>query len=191
MTAIQRFKNALQECLIEKDITAQIFKGYEAISDKSPKERKAAFFIQAIGQIEKLCDDELCHNIRDACACSKGGWRLKAMQKIAKGGQGQSLEQKLQAIGQVTHMGNPVLKENGTITAGIGERGGFQCPCPIFDGLELAQAVSKTYCYCCAGHFRYHYQIALSKKLRTQVVVSSALASRGEEPCRFVFEIVE
>jgi hypothetical protein len=191
MTAIQRFKGALQEYHLEKDITAQIFEGYEAISDRSPKEKKAAFFIQAIGQMEKLFNDKLCHDIRDACACSKGGWRLKAMQKIAKEYSDQGLEQKLQAIGQVTYMGNPVLNKDGTIAAGIGDRGGFQCPCPVFNGVDLAQNISKTYCYCCAGHFRYHYQIALGKKLKTQVVVSSALDSRGEEPCRFVFEILE
>jgi hypothetical protein len=75
--------------------------------------------------MEELLDRELCHDIRDACACSKGGWRLKAMQKIAKECEGQSVEQKLQAIGQVTYMGNPVLNEDGTIAAGIGDVGGF------------------------------------------------------------------
>ena len=97
----------------------------------------------------------------------------------------------LQAIGQVTYMGNPVLNEDGTITAGIGDAGGVRCPCPVFDGVELDQAISKTYCYCCAGHFRYHYQIALSIKLKTREVVSSGLESRGKKPCRFVFEVLE
>jgi hypothetical protein len=191
MTAVKRLKNALEECQVEEGIVAQIFQGHETISDKSKKEKRAAFFIQAIERMEALLDRELCHEIRDACACSKGGWRLKAMQKIAKECEGQSVEQKLQAIGQVTYMGNPVLNEDGMITAGVGDVGGFQCPCPVFSGVELEQAVSKTYCYCCAGHFRYHYQIALGKRLRTRGVVSSALESRGKEPCRFVFEMVE
>ena len=191
MAAIQRLKNALEEFRIEEDVVAQIFQGYENVSDRSKKDQRAAFFIQAIERMEELLDRELCHDMRDACACSKGGWRLKAMQKIAKECEGQSVEQKLQAIGQVTYMGNPVLNEDGTIAAGIGDVGGFQCPCPVFDGVALEQAVSKTYCYCCAGHFRHHYQIALGKRLRTQDVVSSALESRGKEPCCFVFEILE
>jgi hypothetical protein len=191
MTAVKRFKNALQEFQVEEGVVAQIFKGYETVSDRSKKEKRAAFFIQAIERMEELLDRQLCHDIRDACACSKGGWRLKSMQKIAKECEGQSIEQRLQAIGQVTYLGNPVLNEDGTITAGIGDVGGFQCPCPVFDGVELEQAVSKTYCYCCAGHFRHHYQIALGKRLRTRDVVSSALESRGKEPCRFVFEILE
>jgi hypothetical protein len=191
MTAVKRFRNALQEFRVEEGIVAQIFQGYETVSDRSNKEKRAAFFIRAIERMESLLDRELCHDIRDACACSKGGWRLKAMQKIAKECEGQSVEQKLQAIGRVTHMGHPALNEDGTITAGIGDVGGFQCPCPVFDGVESEQAASKTYCYCCAGHFRHHYQIALGKRLRTRDVVSSALASRRKEPCRFAFEIVE
>jgi hypothetical protein len=191
VTAIQRFRSALQEYRVGDDVSAQIFEGYETISDRSKKEKKAAFFMQAIERMEVLLDRELCHDIRDACACSKRGWRLKAMQKIAKECEGQSVEQKLRAIGQVTYMGNPVLNEDGTITARIGDVGGFQCPCPVFDGVALEQAVSKTYCYCCAGHFRHHYQIALGKRLRTQDVVSSALESCGKEPCRFVFAILE
>jgi hypothetical protein len=88
-------------------------------------------------------------------------------------------------------MGKPVLNEDGTISAGIGDAGGVRCPCPVFDRVELDQAISKTYCYCCAGHFRYHYQIALGMELKTRDVVSSGLESRGKKPCRFVFEILE
>lgn len=191
MTAIQRYRTALQEYQIPADIFARIFENYENITDKAQKEKRAAFFITAIERMESLLDSNLCHDIRDACACSKGGWRLKAMQKIAREHNDQSLELKLQAIGQVTHMGKPVLEEDGTITAGIGDEGGFRCPCPVFDGVELNRAVSKTYCYCCAGHFRYHYQIALGKQIRTKEVVSSALESQGKAPCRFIFEILD
>ena len=191
MTAIKRFRAALQEYHISADILAKIFENYMNISDKVEKGKRAAFFINAIQRMESLLDSDLCHTIRDACACSKGGWRLKSMQKIAREHHDQSLAFKLQAIGQVTYMGKPVLNEDGTITAGISDEGGFRCVCPVFDSIDVKQAVSKTYCYCCAGHFRYHYQIALGKRLRTKAVVSSALSSQSKEPCRFVFEILD
>ena len=191
MTAVKRFRNALARLEIPPETTEQIFAGYEKISDRAKKEKQAAFFITAIERMESLLDEDRCHNVRDACACSKGGWRLKASQRIAREYQGQSLESKLQAIGQVTYMGNPMIDENGMILAGIGDQGGFPCPCPVFDGVGLSQAVSKTYCYCCAGHFRFHYQIALGMRLKTREVVSSALASQSTEPCRFVFEILD
>jgi hypothetical protein len=191
MTAVQRFRNALQEYRIEDNIIAQIFEGYEKISDNVKKEKRAVFFIQAIERMEQLLDDQLCRDIRDACACSKGGFRLKAVQKIAREYSDKSIEEKLQALSQAPYMGKPVLNDDGTITTGIGDEGGFPCACPVFDSVDLDQPVSITYCYCCAGHFRFHYQIALGIKLRTKEVVSSALASQRKDPCRFVYEILE
>jgi hypothetical protein len=191
MTAIQRFRNAIQELQVHEKVSAEIMEGYEYINDRAKKEKRAAFFMKAMERMDALLDFETRRDIRDACACSKGGWRLKAVQKLAREYADRSLEEKLQALWQIKYMGKPVLNEDGTITAGISDEGGFECPCPVFNGLGLKEAVSKTYCYCCAGHFRHHYQIALGKKLITQAVVSSALESCGKKPCRFIFEIVD
>jgi len=190
MTAIQRLKKSLIQHAIDKKTLSKIFQGYENISDQSKKERKAAFFIRAIDYMDENLSEELCHQIRDECACSTGGWRLKAMQKIAREHCGESLETKLAAINQITYSGKPILNEDGTITASIGEVGGFPCPCPAFDGLTIDEPISKTYCYCCAGHFRFHYQIALGVELKTKDVVSSALNSLSQEPCRFNYYII-
>ncbi|HEX3049128.1 MAG TPA: hypothetical protein VHP83_00620 [Aggregatilineaceae bacterium] len=189
MAAIERLQQALIDLDIDEGIAAQIVDG--TVRDKDNKKKRAAFFVQAISQMERLLDEETCHAVRDACACSKGGWRLKAVQKLAKEYAGRSLGEKIAALGQITHMGNPVLNEDGTITAGIGDEGGLDCPCPVFEGLDLREPVSLTYCYCCAGHFRFHYQIALGKSLVTKRVVSSALNSLGKQPCRFEYAIVE
>jgi hypothetical protein len=191
MAAIQRFRNALQELQVDDNVTAEIFAGYENINDASKKELRAAFFMRAMQLMDARLDEQPRAEIRDACACSKGGWRLKAVQKMAGETAGKSLEEKLQALWQIKYMGNPVLNADGTITAEIGDEGGFECPCPVFNGLGLKEPVSKTYCYCCAGHFRFHYQIALGRKLATQTVLSSSLESGGEKPCRFVYTIVD
>ena len=191
MTAIQRFKHALNQFQISESNQADIFKKFENISDQSKKEHKAAFFVHAIDYMDENLPEELCHQIRDACACSTGGWRSKAMQKISKEYELESLEKKITAINQVTYSGKPSLNEDGTITASIGDQGGFPCPCPVFDGISVNQPVSKTYCFCCAGHFRFHYQIALRVKLKTKSVVSSALNSLQKEPCRFIYEIID
>ena len=164
---------------------------YENVSDRSPKPIKAEFFKTAIERMEKLLDLKTCQSIRDSCACSKGGWRLKAMKKISKDYQGKSLEDMIEAINQVAHMGNPILNPDDTISAQIGEEGGFECPCPVFNGSGFDLPVSITYCYCCAGHFRHHYQIALDVKLRTKFVESSALESQRTQPCRFIYEIID
>lgn len=191
MPAVEKFKQALSECHVDEDAVAQIMAGYENISDKSKKEKRAAFFAQAVMKMDELLEAETCHQIRDSCACSKGGWRLKAVQKLAKDYEGRTLAEKIEALGQITYMGNPVLNDDGTITAGIGDENGFPCPCPVFEGIELQEPVSKTYCFCCAGHFRFHYQIALGKNLVTKSVESSALESLGKKPCRFVYAVMD
>jgi hypothetical protein len=191
MGAVDMFKHVLVEFHVDDAIVAQIMEDYERIADKDPKEKRAAFFAQAVRRMDALLDVETCHAIRDACACSKGGWRLKAAQKVAKAYKTCSLEEKVHALRQITHMGSPTLNADGTITAGIGGEDGCHCACSVFDSLELSEPVSQTYCYCCAGHFRFHYQIALGKKLMTHSVVSSALESLGKKPCRFVYKIID
>ena len=190
MGAVERFRSALRELEVPEPMMAQIMAGLERISDNSDKPRQAAFFAEAIRRMDDLLDAETCHAVRDACACSKSGWRLKAVQKLAQEYAGRSLEEKVRALWDVTYMGKPVINPDGTITTGIGDRGGFPCPCPVFSAGGPTEPVSLTYCYCCAGHFRHHYQIALGVRLATKEVSSSALASQGQEPCRFVFEIV-
>ncbi len=191
MAAVENLRNALKACHIDESVVAQIMQGYDKITDKAPKEKKAAFFAQAVARMDKLLEPEACRAIRDACACSKGGWRLSAVQKLAKEYEGKPLEEKVQALCHVTHMGKPTLNDDGTITAGIGGEEGCPCACPVFSEAALPEPVSITYCYCCAGHFRHHYQIALGKRLVTKQIVSSALESLGRKPCRFVYEVVD
>lgn len=189
--AIDKFKKALTANHIDDTVVARIFEGFEKITDNSAKEKKAAFFTHAMKVMDELLDYDTRYRIRDACACCTGGWRENAVRKFAREGHYQNLDEQLQALSQLTHMGSPVLNADGTITAGIGGDEGCQCACFLFGGRAQQEAVSPTYCLCCAGHFRYHYQIALGKKLRTKAILSTALESFGKKPCRFVYEIEE
>lgn len=74
MTAVTRFREALKKHEIPESIQTRIFHGYETVSDRSKKEKKAAFFIDAINRMDILLDPETKQSIRDSCACSKGGW---------------------------------------------------------------------------------------------------------------------
>ncbi|MFH1086241.1 MAG: hypothetical protein V1772_10820 [Chloroflexota bacterium] len=113
------------------------------------------------------------------------------MQRIARDYAGLPLADRIAALNQVRYMGQPALNADGTLTASIGAEGGFACPCPAMSAAPPEAPISITYCYCCGGHFRYHYQIALGVALRAVAVQSSALASGRREPCRFVFAIEE
>ena len=133
------------------------------------------------------------YEIMDWGACCKGGVRDKAVKKLAKELNGKNLEKKLKALWDVPNMGQPSLKDDGTITTGIFYKGadGYKCACPCFHNEKFQEPISATYCLCCAGHFRYHYQNALGVKLKTMKVLSSPLESLGKKPCVFIYEIVK
>jgi hypothetical protein len=190
MATIEKLMRMLEAQNVDSAVAAEIMRDYEGITDKD-KRKRPAFLVHAMQVLDERLDFRARCDVRDACACSTGGWREKAVKQVAREYKGRSLEERLEALGQVKYMGSPVLNADGTITGGVGTEGGFPCPCPLFHGWKYEEPVSPTYCLCCGGHFRHHYQIALGVKLRTKAVLSSILASQQKEPCRFVYEIVE
>jgi hypothetical protein len=65
-------------------------------------------------------------------------------------------------------MGNPVLVKDGTIlisSCSNNENGIYSCACPQISGVDLVKTKSHTYCLCCVVLFKFHYEIALGKKL--------------------------
>ena len=102
------------------------------------------------------------------------------------------IDEKLEKIKSVPNMGIPVKNADGTITVNAvsysdGEK--YLCGCSNFNGLNFDYDVSKNYCFCCAGHFKHHYEIMLGVKLNTVEIISSPLDSKGQNPCVIKFEI--
>jgi len=92
--------------------------------------------------------------------------------------------------------GTPVLYDDGTLTTGIirvwKTEQGFKCPCPTLKDYTYDMPISFTYCMCCAGFYRYHYQNALNIKLKLiPERCTSALESAGTRPCSFSFKIAD
>lgn len=95
-------------------------KDFDKTTDKDKKEKKARFFIHAMKVMDEVMNYNTRYQVRDACACCKGGWREKAVMKIADECINKTIEEKIEALNLITHMGNPALNNDGTITAGIG-----------------------------------------------------------------------
>jgi hypothetical protein len=188
MASIEKLMRMLRTHDVDPAVIAKIRRGYEDVTDRST--RRPAFLVHAMKVMDERLDFETRYRVRDACACSKSGWREQAMRRTARDYTGRSLEERLAAVGEVKYMGNPVLNADGTITGGVGTQGGFDCLCPALKGWQYEEPISPTYCLCCGGHFRHHYQIGLGVKLRTAAVQSSIPASQRRDPCRFVYEIV-
>ena len=192
MPSPEKFYETLIEYDIPDEIIAGIYDGFENIVSKTKKATKAQFFRQALSVMEEKLGLEQTREVFEANGCCKTGARLKASREFARINAGLSIEEKLEKISRAAYMnmGSPRLDGNGDIVVdavnySIGSR--FACACPTISRQKM-QPDSKNYCYCCAGHFKFHYEIMLGCKLKVGEIVSSPLDSEGENPCviRFV-----
>ena len=139
-------------------------------------------------------DDDIIIKINEWNACCKGEAREKASKAFAKENAQLSMDEKLERIKGVPNMGIPFRNEDGTITVNAvsysdGEK--YLCACSNFNRLKYDYDVSKNYCFCCAGHFKHHYEIMLGVQLKTLEIVSSPLDSNGKNPCVIKFTVLQ
>ena len=190
-TAIERFRRSLADHEIDPAVVAEIFAGYERITDRWKKERQAAFFTAGDAGDGGALDFETRAAVRSACACSTGGWREKAVMKVRDECAGRSLAEKVEALQHVTHMGRPVLHPDGTLTAGPRRRGGpAPAPAPCSTAGRTSSPSPSPTASAAPATSSTTTRSRSGVPLKIKEVVSSALASRGREPCRFVFEVV-
>ncbi|QQO08716.1 hypothetical protein [Breznakiella homolactica] len=193
MPCPEKFKESLELFGVPSSIIDEINNGYEKLVSSSKIQEKSLYFFRAMVILDKNIDNDLKSKIMDFNACCKSGVRDKNVKLHAKKISALTLPDKIRTIKKIPNMGNPVLRDDGCIVTGIYYRVDekFTCVCPNFHRLKKQPAVSLTYCWCCAGHFRYHYQNALGITLKTKQVKSSPLNSSGRDPCVFVFEQAE
>lgn len=193
MPSLGKFQESLEKFNVDEKIVSIINEGFGVIDSKTPKKERALYFKRAVDIMDENMDSDKFQEIFEWNACCKGGAREKASKAFAKKYENLSLEEKLEFIKDVPHMGRPVKNQDGTITVHAvyyndGKK--FLCACSNFNGVKRDYSVSKKYCFCCAGHFKYHYEIMLGVKLKTLEIVSSPLDSEGENPCIIRFAIV-
>jgi len=80
------------------------------------------------------------------------------------------------------------MGENGEILVRFAPEGLDRYRCVCLPKAEKPLPI--TYCYCCGGHVKHHLQIALGRNLDC-TVLSSALSSAGQRPCKFSFRTTD
>lgn len=193
MPCPEKFKESLVKFNVDEKVIARINEGYEDIVSKTPKKKKALYFKRAVEIMNEHVEAQKLQEVLEWNACCKGGAREKASKAFAKKNVNLSVDEKIELIKEVPNMGKPVRNEDGTITVHAvyysnGEK--FLCACSNYNGLKRDYSVSRNYCFCCAGHFKYHYEIMLGVKLKTLEIVSSPLDSDGENPCVIKYAII-
>lgn len=193
MPSPEKFKESLHLFHIQKDIIERINDGYEELVSRSPKKKKAAYFKRATDILIDETNTDAVHELFESNACCKSGAREKASKAFAKKYADVGYAGRLKHIGEVPYMGTAELEKDNVICVHAVQymvSGKYACACPTFNKSGFGEKVLKDYCYCCAGHFLYHYQIMLGIRLKTWEIVSSPLDSDGAEPCVIRFLIV-
>ena len=196
MPSPEKFRETLDDFKVGQDIIDEMYAGFDGIVSKTNKKTKSAFFSQALTVMNEKLPPEHVQEIFEANACCKSGARERASKTFAKEYANLKLEEKLALISQrpELYMGQAHLDENGDIiVTGAGIHNGikFECVCPTISKVKRDYAIPREYCYCCGGHFKYHYEIMLGVKLKLAEIVSSPHDTDGEMPCVFRYEILQ
>lgn len=193
MPSPEKFHETLLAYGVPEDVIARMDEGFPVLTSKTKKQTKALYFRQAIDVMERELGKAKTQEIFEANGCCKTGARLKASKEFARMNAGLPIEDRLAKLRQAPamNMGSPELDEQGDlIVRAVSHREGdrYLCVCPTISK-QAVQPESATYCHCCAGHFRFHYEIMLGCRLTVAEIVSSPLCSGVTAPCviRFIF----
>ncbi|MHB0998629.1 MAG: hypothetical protein ACYC27_05225 [Armatimonadota bacterium] len=188
------FADNLRKAKVDEEIIEQIMNVDCPRDETNENQDTANFYAAAMKKCEELLDFDTISDVMFTKSCCKGGYRLNNAKQLAKDHGDKPIEEKLVLLGELKYMGKPHLNADGDIEGPmVGTYGsdGMTCPCWYFKGCTPVNGpMPLTYCLCCAGHFKVHYQKALGVKLRVKKVVSSIINSGGKLPCSFVYEIV-
>lgn len=188
------FEKHLRKLKIDEKKINEIMNVDYLKNEKDPGQDTANFMAAVMNKCEELLDYDTISEIMLDRACCKTGLRLNNSRNFAKENCDKTMEEKLRLLGNVAYMGKPFLNDKGDIeTVAVGSNASSKMSCPCWH-LNAAKPVDDpmplSYCKCCAGHFRFHYQKALGRKIRLKEVVSSILNSDGKKPCIFIYEII-
>jgi hypothetical protein len=175
----------LEVAKVDQETIDRIMEGGGDILRKTSPEKKADWLRGAMFRMNQLLDMATRKLIREGCACSLGGMRLKTSKKIAT--ENASLEARVKAANEAHYVGSVTMQKNGEILAqfDLQKAPPYRCYCLP----QAKEPLPITYCYCCGGHVKHHLQIALGRKLDC-TTRSSALSSGGKKPCTFSFSII-
>lgn len=194
MPCPEKFKETLIKYGIDEAIQNEINHGYECLISSSPKNEKAEYFKRAMIILDEKVDPKIVTELMDDNGCCKSGARDKASKAFAKLNKDKPLKDKVPLVCNERNMGSAELVgEDELLIHAVNYFDGkkYRCACPNFNSSLKYLDTSSTYCKCCSGHFRYHYQIMLGVKLELIKVQSSPFSSDGKEPCAFLYRIIK
>ena len=196
MPSPEKFRETLDMFGVNKEIIEEIECGFGELTSKTSKKTKSAFFAHALTVMNEKLPPESIQKILESNSCCRSGARLKNSREFAKRYAGYSTLERLKLISENPNlnMGSAGLDENGCLVVNAvayhsGDK--FECVCPTISKVPHIAPIPREYCWCCGGHFKFHYEIMLGVKLQAVEIISSPLDTGGEKPCAFRYAFIE
>ena len=190
MPAVSDIKKAMQK----KGIPAETMTQF---SFPASQGNKIDNVISLIQQMDNLLTREQCLAVMEEQGCAKKGVSDNGHREFGIKHKDKSLEEKIALLHELKVAHKPPCRLNGDGTFSVfwetkikGEDK-FRCICPSLRKLTHSADIPATFCGCCGGHVKHHYQNSLGIELRLIKIVSSPLGSNGEKHCEFLFEIID
>lgn len=178
----------IKQTMLNKGIPAEIMEKFifPETEDETPEE-KIAF----ADQMDNLLLKDQILSVMEEQGCNKNEPSAEFMLKFID----KPLEERIKIINAMSLYEQPHCRQNDDGTLSIFwdnyvENGKYQCVCPIISKLSKPATVSLTFCGCCSGHVKFHFENFLGVKLRLVETVSSPISSNGEKYCDHRFEII-
>ena len=181
----------IKRTMVEKGIPTETMEQFVfSETEAGTPEEKIAF----VNQMDNLLTKEQILSVMEEQGCEKylHDSAVGLMEKL----RGKPIKERIEILNSTKMNEQPRSRLNDDGTLSIfwwykEESKKFICVCPIMNKLSKPAPVSLTYCGCCSGHVKYHFQNFLDVKLRLKETVSSPLNSKGEKYCEHRFEITE
>ena len=173
--------------MLDKDIPAEIMDQFvfPKTENETPEE-KIAF----AAQMDALLAREQILSIMEEQGCLKHKHSAESMLKF----EGKTVRERIEILNSLSkrHELYSELNDDGTLSISWGYEANdkYRCVCPIMEQLSKSTTVSITFCGCCSGHIKYHFEQDLGVKLRLLETVSSPLSSNGGKHCEHRYEII-
>jgi len=168
----------IKQTMLNKGIPAEIMERFvfPETEDETPEE-KIAF----ADQMDSFLLKDQILSVMEEQGCNKNEPSAELMLKFID----KSLEERIQIINAMSLYEQPHCRQNSDGTLSI-----FWDNYVEISKLSKPATVSLTFCGCCSGHVKFHFENFLGVKLRLVETVSSPISSNGEKYCEHRFEIL-
>lgn len=177
----------IKKTMLDKGIPTEVIKQFvfPETEDESPEE-KIAF----VNQMDNILSKEQILSIMEEQGCNKNEPTAEFMLRHKD----KPIEERIKILNAmgINEYARSRLNDDGSLSIfwDFEENGKYRCVCSTINKLSKPTTISLTYCGCCSGHVKYHFENSLGVKLRLIETVSSPINSNGEKQCEHLFEII-